>query len=249
MKSNHSTPRVPRTPLTGIKQVLLKFYFTNEGHVPAGIRFEKRDQEAVDAGHIARAKTSKEGAVAGIRGRKRFGQIDNGNHWADNVPNVCGALCIQPMLSIAGYKLADIHYYYQAPRPKPGDAPVFGKWVVVITCDLEAEKSILQNPANLDDGPEREAAALLGEQIKKLMSSVWGYLHGWNNADGGAPTITLNFNHYLGKRDGENAVIVEGEKMKVVPLQEALDAFAALRARLESEAEAETEEEEALATA
>jgi len=230
--------RAPQTRLTGIEQIMLKFYFTNEALVPTGVRLENRDEAAINSGHVERAAKSVAGPGAATLGRVRFGHRDNGNHWADNSPNVCGGVCAHPTIVGAGYNLADIHYYHQKPRQKPGGAPAFGKWVVVLTYDADAEKNILKNPSSLEEGPEREAATLLASQLERLMKFSWGYLHGWNNADGGSPTITLNFNHCQKGQDGENAVVVDGETMKIVPVREALAILDQQRARRRREREA-----------
>lgn len=236
----------PRTSLKGVSKIMFKFYFTNRALVPEGIRFEERDQAAIDAGHLERAKSSQGGPVVAIRGRQRFNHIDNGINWANNVQSVWGSLCAHSMVVWAGYTLSDIHYYHQPARRKPNGGAAFEKWVVVLTYDLDSENDILQDPRDLEDGSEEQKAAQkLADQIQNLMGFSWGYLHGWNNVNGGAPTVTLNFNHNEGSKvEGKNAIVVVGEEMKILPYGEAralLDQQRARRRREREEAEAKEE--------
>lgn len=237
---------VPHTSLKGVSKIMFKFYFTNRALVPEGIRFEERDPAAIDAGHLERAKSSKDGPVVAIRGRQRFNHIDNGINWAKNVESVWGSVCAHFMVVWAGYTLSDIHYYHQPARPKPKGGAAFEKWVVVLTYDLDPENDILQDLRDLEDGSEEQKAAQkLADQIQNLMGFSWGYLYGWNNVNGGAPTVTLNFNHNQGgDKAGENAIVVDGEEMKILPYDEAkalLDQQRARRKRAREEAEAEEE--------
>lgn len=249
MKPNTTPNTTPKTRLAGITQVLLKFYFTNPENIPDGIRREDRDEAKINEGHVQRAATSKIGPAAAQVGRVRFGARDNGVPWANNVQSVAGARCIHPMLVSEGFVIADVHYYYQVPRPKPGvRKPSFPKWVVVLTYGLDAEKNVLVNPANLPEGsPERAAAALVAKQLTSLMGRSWGYMHGWNNVDGGAPTITLNFNHDEGSRSADHAVILRDETMEVVPLADAELALEEMRAAQNRAAECHEEEAEPVA--
>jgi hypothetical protein len=170
VKSNilpHAIPTVigaPTAKLEG-KDLVVKFFFTNPAHIPAGIEQKNRkEDEVLDFARNAMAKNKEVGAY----GRLREGRVDTGTPIANNLPMTQPAM-LRRGLAANGYKLVDAHWFRKVQEGKTT------KFVVVLSFKHGADE-------NIDLGRKTL------EAIRKLSNTLW-FCHVWENEK----NFTVNF--------------------------------------------------------
>ena len=147
------------------KTVLVKFFFTNPAHIPAGILEKNRaGDEQMDMKHCLSAVDKELTTV----GRVREGQVDTGEAIVQNKPMTQPAM-LRKGLASNDYSLTNAHWYRKI---QDGKTP---KYVVVLVFKHNVE-------ANL------ELARKTVDAIRKLANALW-FCHIWRNKD----TFTINF--------------------------------------------------------
>ncbi len=162
----HAIPTVigaPTAKLAG-KDIIIKFFFTNPAHIPAGI--EQKNRKADEVIDFARNVTANK--EIGAYGRIREGRVDTGTQVANNLPMTQPAM-LRRGLASQGYRLVDAHWFRKVQEGKTT------KFVVVLSFRHGAEESI-------DLGRKTEDA------IRKLANTLW-FCHIWQNEK----NFTVNF--------------------------------------------------------
>lgn len=154
----------PTAKLEG-KDIIVKFFFTNQARLPAGIEEKKRKTDA--ALDFARNVTAKDKEI-GAYGRIRDGRVDTGMQVANNLPMAQPAM-LRRGLASQGYRLVDAHWFKKEEQGKTT------KFVVVLSFKQGAEESI-------------ELGRKTEDAIRKLANTLW-FCHIWKNQS----NFTINF--------------------------------------------------------
>jgi len=190
--------------LDGIKRILVKFFFTNADLVPPGIRQQKRLSDAeMDEIH------AKQNPEKGQKGRVRFGRVDTGEHFIDNLQSV-GASILPVQLAKAGYGAVDIHTFIKEGRPKKNKQGGYSqsqkKHVVSVT---------------FQKGSGSEMGLGLSEDQNKVLVSLFNggetswVCHGYKNR--GAENMTLNFMNI--KRENPRLTLATTDRGKIMVIE------------------------------
>ena len=197
-KAHHSALEAMALPIghgTPVKEVRLKFNFTNLNRVPQGIKERPRHLDKfIDRQH-AQGATQHGKAELGEIGRLRPGRVDTGNQVVNNLPNVQVAL-IRKGLAATGLLLADA--YYQNHRQQ-GRAD---KWVVNL---------VFRTSDQVEQIKPLDRAALDG--ARALANTTWSYCHVFANPDG---TATVNMVGLNPDHKPKHALVVRGRK--IIPI-------------------------------
>lgn len=154
----------PTAKLAG-KDIIIKFFFTNPAHIPAGIEQKNRKpDEVID---FARNVMAKDKETADY-GRIREGRVDTGTQMANNLPMTQPAM-LRRGLASQGYRLVDAHWFRKVQEGKTT------KFVVVLSFKFGAEESI-------------ELSRKTEDAIRKLSRTLW-FCHIWQNEK----NFTVNF--------------------------------------------------------
>jgi len=149
---------------------MVKFFFTNQAHMPANLPERAyAGAEVVDSTHADRARFEGEHELAEV-GRVREGRVDTGEAIIKDVPMTSVAE-LRRGLANAGYWIIGLRKFE---KPEPGRTT---KWVIEIRL---AKRNDGVHPPELT--PEAESAL-------RLLATDWWMFHGWDNGNRG---ITLN---------------------------------------------------------
>jgi len=156
----------PTVQLKG-RTTLVKFYFSNKDHIPAGIEEKSRQpDEVIDFGRHHTTKDKKKAAF----GRHRPDRVDNGEPTLNNIPKVHPAM-IRRGLTANGYRLTNAHWFLRERDGKPD------QYVVVLTFNHGADENADLSRKTLD-------------AIRKLSKTIW-FCTVWENEE--KQTVTVNF--------------------------------------------------------
>ncbi len=201
--------------LNTVEAVLVKMYFTNREHVPAGIptvyvcdkRIKQNDRHhalvAIDAGHAELATI----------GRVRAGRVDTGVQTVKNLSLVHLGL-IRRGLTNVSFQLREISSYRDDRKEK---------FVVV----LAFVKGDLYEEAHATT-EEREAHKLLHssavvQAIRDLANKTWGHCHVWDN-NLTHKTATINVTDLSNQSKApKHTIAVRAGKIVDVPVVKTLD--------------------------
>lgn len=176
--------------------VLLKFFFTNQKHVPQGIPpKEHANYLAIDFKHRQVAK-SQDKAELGELGRHREGRVDTGEPVINNLPQVRVGGFVDELLA-TGFALRTLHWFEQKKVGRPT------KYVVVA-------EFVRGTPV------EPLSQSLLNDLKYLAFTAVW-FCHLWDNSAVGNPT-TINL---VGRDPNAKAKYVLSAKdntVKALPL-------------------------------
>ncbi len=170
-------------------KILVKFFFTNEKHIPPGIPpVERRDEGVIAGAHKLEAMKAGRFSLAET-GRVRAGKVDTGTPVFANLP-LAHAGFIRRGLANNGFALESVHYYE---KRDPGKTTKF----VVVLSFVRGENRI-----PLDRKVQ--------DALRALAKSVW-FAHVWDNQAVGNPA-TVNF---VGKQQepAKNALVVRDGKL------------------------------------
>lgn len=188
-------------------RVLVKYFFTNERHIPAGIPEKGRaSDEEMDQRHAVFAIVKGMVDKASV-GRIRPGRVDTGQHIFDKLENVQVAT-LRRGFTNAGYVLVDAHWFWNPPKGQGQQS----KAVVCLTFGR------VDDVSQVPDLPRRTLEAL-----RELARTTWQFCHVWNNPNGVA-TVNL-----VGRRwDDRNqcyqpprhALVVRDRTLCAIPVQQ-----------------------------
>ena len=161
MSNQPRSIRNGRLPIQG-RTALMKFFFTNQKHIPPGIPLiERWGNETVDLGHAV------EGAILGVNrvgiGRVRSGRVDTGLQVISNLPEVRASM-LESGLTENGLSLVNLHWFV-----KPADRSGGDKYVVCAT---------------FHSGKPMELTEPTARALHELAAITWGYCHVWQNPNG-----------------------------------------------------------------
>lgn len=183
--------------LAEIDTILVKFFFTNDKHIPSGVpNLQHPGNEERDAIHASQEKYfGKDGDKSlGAVGRHREDRVDTGEPVIKDLPGTRAGL-LQGDLVKAGYTLVGFRWWKQAPKPKPGERPRTPKFVV--------------QAAYVKGAPYVAHPPHITSTMSSLATDAVWFCHVWKNPNGVA---TINF---VGRQpDGkmENGLVVAGGK-------------------------------------
>lgn len=152
---------IPMGDVEGAPDVfLVKFFFTNERHLPKGIpQRDRPPDEEIDRFHAIQAILQDRADQSRV-GRKRPGRVDTGEHVIDNLGDVQVAT-IRTGFANNGYLLVDVHCFYHRQKKKN------------VVC-LNFKR--IDNTASLPELPSWVTKAM-----RELARTTWRYCHVWNN--------------------------------------------------------------------
>ncbi|MDE1925206.1 MAG: hypothetical protein KGH79_03425 [Patescibacteria group bacterium] len=166
-----ATPLIGQVSLKEQKSILVKFFFTNEKHVPRGVPNKDRAvMYLVDYNHAQKAKSQGQDELAKL-GRHREGRVDTGEPVIKDLPGVQAAL-LKDRLTKAGFALKNLHWFKQV---KEGRTPKF-----VVVCEFARGTQATELPADVV------------EALDFLSYAARWYCHVWDNRTVGNP-LTINF--------------------------------------------------------
>jgi len=183
--------------LDKVDTILVKFFFTNQDHVPRGIpHVDRSTSYGLDFKHRQQARTAGKGELGEI-GRHREDRVDTGEPVFKDLPATRASL-LKDQLTKAGFALKSMHWM---PQVKLGRQP---KYVVV--CQFERGTQVGELPAEVL------------ESLEYLVYTARWIAHVWDNSALRNPS-TINF---VGRDPNVKAkydLAVEGGKIvaKVVP--------------------------------
>ncbi len=152
--------------------ILMKFYFTNESHVPRGIpQVDRGSSRTRDFAHRAAAIAAGK-AELGEVGRVRGDRVDTGTQIFNNLP-LTRASKLRKQLAEAGYGLVDAHWMPEVKLERQT------KYVVVLGFQHGAPQTDKLTQEDLDD-------------LDFLAFTAKYYCHCWDNSNLGKPA-TINF--------------------------------------------------------
>lgn len=151
--------------------VLVKFFFTNEAHVPRGIpNVARKNDFAVDYKHMKAAKEAGADDLGAV-GRHREGRVDTGEPVINDLHGVQASL-LKDRLVNAGFAIKNLHWYKQE---RAGRTPKF-----VVVCEFVRGVQTGELP------PDVIAA------LDFLSHCARWTCHVWDNSQLGKPA-TINF--------------------------------------------------------
>lgn len=201
------------------RTILLKFFFTNRGHVPelpersaqglgpgnnpilSGGGFLRPDNAKMDQRHAYNAFQRGHGHLAEV-GRIRAGRVDTGEHFIDNIHNT-HAGCVVRGLDNIGYKLSQLHWYLKRDEMTNRPGGPIDKYVAVIGMVTGADAIELPNKSL--------------EKRRILAATCWQWCHGYANPDG---VITLNFGGFMPGGKPQHSVVVRDHKLTAARITE-----------------------------
>lgn len=181
--------------LESVNTILVKFFFTNQDHVPRGIpQIDRSTSYGLDFKHRQQAKAAGKDEL-GELGRHRENRVDTGEPVIKNLP-LTRASFLKDQLTKAGFALKSMHWM---PQVKLDSQP---KYVVV--CQFERGTQVGELPAEVL------------EALDYLSYMARWYCHVWDNSNLGKPA-TINF---VGRNPDAKArydLVVQDNKIVAVP--------------------------------
>lgn len=182
--------------LEPVNTILVKFFFTNQDHVPRSIpHVDRSTSYGLDFKHRQSAIAAGK-AELGELGRHREDRVDTGEPVINNLPLTRASL-LKDQLAKAGFALRSMHWM---PQIKLGKQP---KYVVV--CQFERGTQNGQLPPDVL------------EALEYLVYTARWYAHVWDNSALGKPA-TINF---VGRNPDAKAkydLVVQDNKIVAVPV-------------------------------
>lgn len=184
--------------------MLVKFFFTNQEHIPDGIpEVGRQSNHEMDAYH-ARMIALMGDANRATLGRLREGRVDTGDCVIENLPMAQVGL-IRRGLANNGRHLILAHWHYQQPRG-PNRR---GKYVVSLTfAPLVEEIGVVI--------PELPRATVVA--MRTLAHTTWAYCHVWDNAP--VPVATINCVGRQPDAQPKHAIVVREHHIRAVTITE-----------------------------
>lgn len=184
--------------------MLVKFFFTNQEHIPNGIpEVGRQSNFEMDRYHAEMIRLMGDANRATL-GRLREGRVDTGDCVIENLAMAQVGL-IRRGLANNGRHLILAHWHYQQPRG-PNHR---GKYVVSLTfAPLIEEIGVVI--------PELPRATV--EAMRVLANTTWAYCHVWDNAP--VPVASINCVGRQPDARPKHAIVVREHTVRAVAVAE-----------------------------